>query len=101
MGYTGQGCGGSAQFCGVTFSKRRSEADHIVAALSQGRDMNGEHIQPVKQILAKPAFLDGLGQIAIGGRQHTHIRFSGRRTADRVVFAFLEDPEKFWLKIER
>ena len=47
--------------------------DHVVDALSQGRQRQAHHIEPVKQVLAKAACRHFVFKLAIGGRDHPHV----------------------------
>ena len=56
---------------------RRQQRD-IISSLSQGRQMDGDQVQPIEQILAELTPSHHLDQIAISGRDHPYIHRAGR-----------------------
>ena len=77
--------------------------DLTVDALStvlQGRHLHRQHVQPVKQVLAKTALRDPPGQIAVGGRDHADIRENGTGAAQAFEGFFLQQPQQLELHIE-
>ena len=69
----------------------------IMLPLPKRRDLNGNYIEPVKEILPKPAFRNHLFQQLIRRRDQTHIYLDRSLTAKFFYFSFLEDPEQLGL----
>ena len=65
------------------------------------RQMNGDNVQAVIQVLAKAALSDPLEQVAVGGRDEPHIHTNRFRTAQALEFTLLQDPQQFRLQFER
>src|SRR5215510_2937441 len=73
----------------------------VFASLSQRRKANRESVEPVIQIFAESAFLNGFGQIGVGDRHYAHIDSHGRRISDRLKFFLLQHAQQFRLARER
>src|ERR1035437_3976425 len=57
----------------VVLDEKLGHRHDVFRALAQGRNQNLDDVQPEIEILAEPAFLDGLAQILVGGRNHPQI----------------------------
>ena len=42
-------------------------------ALAQGRDVDGDHVQPMEEILAEPAARRELAEVLVGRGDHAHV----------------------------
>src|SRR6185436_3435579 len=74
---------------------------NVLAALAQGRNSQGHHIQTVEKIRAKNLLLHFLLQIAIGRGNYTHIGVLISRRADPPKAALLEKVKKLNLHLLR
>src|SRR5919204_734573 len=58
----------------AVFSKEELQKNRdLFAPFAQRRDMNGDNIEPVEQVLTKQSLLHRPFQRLVGGRQHAHI----------------------------
>ncbi len=73
----------------------------ISQALAQRRQPERDHVQAVKQILAKSPVAHRLFQIAIRRGNDAHVRAPGLRLAKPLVFLFLQQAEQFGLNLQR
>ena len=78
---------------GGVVQKRRHQQRDVFAALAQGRDVQADHVQPVKQILPKLPGLGGGVQIHLAGRHHPTIHGNGRIAAQPLNAALLQHPQ--------
>ena len=74
------------------------EERHIVDVRPQGRDDDGQHVQPEEEIGAEVVFLDFLLEIPVGGRNHPDIDADIRRAADALEALFLEESQQLRLQ---
>ncbi len=86
---------------GEARAKAPREIGNILAARAQRRNADREHVEPVKQILAKLPALHLLDQILIGGRDQPDIDAHRPLRADRVDLALLQRAQQLDLQIER
>ena len=66
----------------------------VFAPFAQGRHMAGRHVHPIIEILAKATFLHFLLDVAVGGRNQTHVdghRFLAAHTFDLLL---LQNPQQ-------
>lgn len=68
---------------------------------AQRRHGDTDHVEPVKEILAKRPRLDGRAEVAVGGGDHAHICGARLGLADALICAFLQEPQQLWLKLSR
>src|SRR6185436_12581253 len=66
----------------------------IVGSVSQRRQSDWKHVEPIEQVLAKAAFLNELLEILVGGRQHAHIHGHGLIAAKAFEFALLKHSQQ-------
>jgi hypothetical protein len=60
-----------------------------------------DRVEPVEQILPKPAGRDLVMEIAVGGRNHLHIDLDGPRRPHGHDLPQFENPQEFGLQVER
>ena len=78
----------------------RQEID-ILAAVTQGREMDFNGIQAKEEILAKSAG-GGFGvDVGVGGRENSHIDAPRRGRADALEIPGFQDAQEFRLQVER
>ena len=65
----------------------------ILLSFPKGRHVHGNHIQPVKEIIAKPPCLDLLMQILIGCRYNPYIDANDLLTSHAGDLSLLEYPQ--------
>jgi hypothetical protein len=78
----------------------REQAD-VVAALTQRRHRQRQHVEPVVQVLAEGARGHGGLEIDVGGRDHAHIDLDRARAADAIDGAFLQEAQQVGLHVQR
>src|SRR5205085_217704 len=67
-------------------------------AFAQRRELNGEHVDAVVEILSKRAFLDFLDQVAIRRADEAHAHPLGLRGADRQDLSLLKRTQELDLQ---
>ena len=70
------------------------EHDHIVLAFTKRRNVHGDRIDTIQQILSKAAFSDEDVDVLVGRSHKTDVRLEGPGAADRSIFASIQKPEK-------
>ena len=71
----------------------------VLAPLAQGGGLYREDVKAIEQVLAEQAVFHGLGGVAVGGRDDTHIDLQRALGAHCVDLAFLQDAQQFNLHI--
>ena len=82
-------------FFGKSIEEVVGEDLHIAGAFAERRDLDGENIEAVVEILTEVAFLNGLEQVAVRCRKDAHIDFDGFISPHPLEFTLLEDSQKF------
>jgi hypothetical protein len=77
------------------------QKQHVAASRSQRRKLDRDDIHPIVEILADTAFLDGLLQIAIRGRDDPDVERNFRASPHGSGGSLLERPKKLRLETER
>ena len=86
---------------GVAIEEEEHQGLDVLAALAQGGQVDRHHVEPVVQILAEPAGLDFLEEVAIGGGDDPGVDLLGVVVADPLELAFLQDAEQLDLELGR
>src|SRR5262249_39047608 len=68
--------------------------------LAQRRQLDRNDVDPVVEVFAELAFLDGAFQVDVGRGDETEFRLDRLGAADTLDFAFLNRPQQLGLKIE-
>jgi len=76
------------------------ESGHIFPAVAQRGNQNREYVEPVIEVFAEAALARELGEVAIGGRDDTHIDLDGALGADRIDLAFLQCTQQLDLHVQ-
>ena len=71
---------------------------NVVASLTQGRQVQLDHIQTVKEISSKNTGGGKFLQITVAGGNHTRAYFDHLGAANRHHFTFLQHPQKLHLQ---
>ena len=69
----------------------------IFPPLAQRRQGNGQHVQPVVQILPETSCLHFVLQFAVGRADQPHVDLANPVLADPADLPFLQDPQQFHL----
>src|SRR5262245_33486862 len=77
------------------------ELNDVVAAVAQRRNVNREYAQTIVEVLAKPAFRNGLLEIAVRRRDDPNVHGVRTIVADPLVLALLQHPQQLALQIQR
>ncbi len=67
---------------------------------AQRRQVDGDDVQPVEQVIAELAFLDLLPQIDVGGGDDAHVHLHFADAAEVHELAVLQDAQNLGLRIE-
>jgi hypothetical protein len=73
----------------------------IASSHAQRRHVELNDLEPVVEILAEPAFVDELLEVAIGRGYHTHVDFQSFIPADAFKLAFLQEAKQLDLNAWR
>ena len=73
------------------------ERDQVLAPLAQRRQVHGDHVQPVVEVGAEGAVLDGRRQVAVGGGDDAHVDAQRTLAADAQELARLEHAQELRL----
>ena len=77
------------------------ELRHVLKPLAQWGHPDGEHVQPVIEILAEAALIDEADQILSGRRDQAEIDLGRVPGADRIDVAVLQGAQQLHLSVER
>src|SRR5262252_4050453 len=77
------------------------EGLNVLPALSERRQRDWNHVEPVIEILPKESFLDRTFQVAVGGSNHPHIDGDLRDAAHAFEFPLLEESQELGLELAR
>jgi hypothetical protein len=72
---------------------------HVVAALAQRRQVQGDHVQAEEQVLAEPAGRDLGAQVLVGGGQDAHVHRDRLAAADALDLARLQRAQQLGLRL--
>ena len=72
-----------------------------LGAVAQGGQVNGHHVEAVVEILAEPAGLDLLLEVAVGGGDEAHVDVDGLDAADALELALLQRAQQLHLHLDR
>src|SRR5271170_1008744 len=70
------------------------EQAYVLSPFAQRRNVDGEYVDPVKEVTAEGSVIDRGLQIAMGRRYHAHIRADGLIGTDALKFLFLKDSQQ-------
>ena len=82
---------------GVLGQEVGDEQRDILEPLTQGRQVDLDHIESVEEVFAEPILLDLLLQALVRGGHHANIHLQALMTADPFESLLLEDPEQLGL----
>src|SRR5260370_35557104 len=77
------------------------EKTDVLAPAAQGRDLQGEDVQAVEEVLPEGPLAHAPLQVAVGGGQDADVGAAGGRIADALVLAVLDEAEQLRLERER
>ena len=75
--------------------------EYIFAPLTQGRQAQANHVEAVKQVFPKAAFLDALLQVLVRGGNHAHIGLDGVVATDAVKMPVRQHAQQPCLQVKR
>ena len=70
---------------------------HIIAPLAQGRNHDGKHVEPVKQIFPKRASRHHFGKIPVGCRNYAYVYSNAAVAAHALKAALLQQTQQLGL----
>src|SRR5438067_1817327 len=86
----------------IFWCRRFDERDDVFFSLSKRRHQNMNDIQSIEQIFTKDTLRDQVAEIAVGGRNHSHIDAPvGAMRADLLQIACLQKPQEKTLHPQR
>ena len=82
----------------ANFSRKKvGERRNVFLVLAQRRNIDGDHVEAVVEILAERAFFERGAQVAVGGGDQADIHFERFRAAEPLEFALLQDAQQLHL----
>jgi hypothetical protein len=73
----------------------------VIAALPQRRQVDGDHVDAVEEVLAEFAVLHRRGEIELGRHEHAHVEPDGLLPAEALERALLQDAQQLHLRLDR
>jgi hypothetical protein len=83
---------------GEYLCEMRDQLRDVLRALPQGRDQNGEYVQPIVKISSEFIARSHRGQVAMGGGDQTHVDVMRAPAAQALELLFLQNAQKFRLQ---
>ena len=77
------------------------EQRNVVLALAQRRQLHGDDVQPVEQVLAELAFVHHVPQVDVGRGDDPHVDLDRLDAAEAHELALLDDAQQLGLRLER
>src|SRR5438128_4683489 len=74
------------------------EEDHVLTALAERRQVDGDHGEAIVQILAEASAPQGLVEALVGGRDHAHVDGDDLAAAHPLDLALLQEAQQLDLK---
>ncbi len=81
--------------------ERLHQQRQVVLAQAERRQLDGEHVQPVVQVLAQLAVLDGVGRVHVGRRNHADVHRLLVAPAEAAERPLLQDAQQLHLRRRR
>ena len=81
--------------------KSADELGHVLEAFAQGGHPDGEHVEPVIEVLAEASLLHEADQILVGRRDQPEVDLDRVLGADGIDLALLQRTQQLHLRIER
>ena len=91
----------AAVLLGVALQEELDQRRDVLAALAQGRQVDRDDVEPVVQVLAEPAGVDLVEQVAVGGGDDPGVDLDGAGVADPLELPLLQDAEQLDLELGR
>ena len=85
---------GLARPGGVAVHEVFDEHQDVVLAFSKGRHLDGEHVEPIEQVLSEASIRHRGAEITIGRGDDTHVNADRLRASDPLKFPFLQDSQQ-------
>ena len=83
--------------CAEEFQHVFRQIFHVVRAISQGGQVDLNHIEPIIKVFAKTSFLNRLFKIGVGCRNDTDIRFFRSLVTNAFILSLLYEAKEFRL----
>src|SRR5229473_3554630 len=74
------------------------EEDHVLTALAERRQVDGDHGESIVEILAEAAAAQGFVEALVGGRHHAHVDGDDLATAHPLDLALLQEAQQLHLE---
>src|SRR5208282_302912 len=85
---------------GLLYKMLHQEGD-ILRPVTQRRNMDGKHIQPIVEVAAKLLLQNHSFQVAMSRGHNANVDFLRPRASQALKFPFLQDTKELWLQLER
>ena len=90
---------GFAVFLAVLLQEMLKQQRNFRRALPEWRNVDGQYVQPVIQILAETSRFHGFVHFHVGRRQHAHIRLYHVPPAQPGILMILQNVQQFGLQM--
>ena len=97
-GVGGEAADHLARVAGCLFAEELGQADDILAAEGEGRQLQADVVDPLQEVAAKLTLLDEGGEVLPGGEDEPDVDGDGRGRAKRLDLTVAEDLEEPGLK---
>jgi hypothetical protein len=84
---------------GVLAQEVRGEEGDVLASIADGRDPDLDRVEAEEEVLSKPARLDLLVQVGVGGGDDPHVRAPGLGRSHPLELARLQHPQELGLQV--
>ena len=83
---------------GILLDEKFGHRHHIARPLTQRRQAQVHHVEPIEQVLTERTVLDGQGQVAVRGGQDADVHLHRLGPANPVDLAFLDSAQQLGLQ---
>src|SRR6202035_5747392 len=83
-----------ASFSRIAIDKVFHQQRNVLSALSKGRYVNRENVQPIKQVTAEGPRADSRLQVAVGGCNHPNVSVDSAIATDTLKLMLLQNTQE-------
>src|SRR5579862_18793 len=85
---------------GVFLQKEIDQQRNIFSALAEGREFDGDYVQPIKKIFAEATIAYSLAQVYVGGGDDAHVHLYFLHSTEMHELAILQDTKYLGLRVQ-
>ena len=83
-----------SRFSCIAVDEVLDQHGNVFFSLAQRRNLDGKHVQAIKEVPSKSAGSDRRLQVAIGGGNHAHVRVNRLVSAHTLELPLLQNPQQ-------